>query len=137
VELLAKYGLHNLVVIERAAQAQFARYNGDMLEPAFDTTRLSPDERSAWDDLIARYGAAHAAADYEHTVAWVRSLQARRFDAARIRDAIARCTWCDGVQMYVGSHARTMPITLARAMVEQVLASMLEDRAGEGNGSQF
>jgi hypothetical protein len=108
-----------------------------MPEPAFDTTRLSPDERSAWDDLIARYGAAQAAADYEPTIAWVRSLQARRFDAVRIRDAIARCTWRDVIQMQVGNHARTMPITLARAMIEQVLASMLEDRAGEGNGSQF
>jgi hypothetical protein len=64
--------------------------------------------------------------DREHLAAWVRALRASGLDAIAIRGEIDRWT-LDGVtQICVGAYARTMPFSLARAMVEQALAESVK-----------
>jgi hypothetical protein len=59
--------------------------------------------------------------DAEHVVLWVRWLQAKGLDAEAIRDEVDRWSLDDVTQVYVGAHARTMPTSVVRALVERAL----------------
>lgn len=104
----------------------FAYVTCHMLHAAFDTTRLTPDELVVREDVLLRHGADHAAADFEHVIDWVHFLRFKGLDAPAIRGEVERWTRDGVTTVYVGQHARTMPVTLAKAMVEQVLASQRE-----------
>jgi hypothetical protein len=99
----------------------------DIPDSAFDVTRLTPGEQAAWNDLVARFGASHAAGDFEQVIQWVRFLRARSRDDAAIRNEVESWT-LDGIsQIYVDGEARTMPVALVRAKVEQALSSQAEN----------
>jgi hypothetical protein len=99
----------------------------NMPDHAFDISRLAPNEQAAWNDMIARYGIIHATGNFEHVVHWVHFLRACGRDAVAIRNEVNESTRDGITQIYLGREARTMTITLARAMVEQALSSQAED----------
>jgi hypothetical protein len=60
--------------------------------------------------------------DTDHVVLWVRWLQAKGLDAEAIRSEVDKWSMYGVTQVYVGTHARTMPTDFVRAIVEQALA---------------
>jgi hypothetical protein len=57
----------------------------------------------------------------DHIVLWVRWLQFKGLDPEAIRGEVDKWTLGDVTQVYVGSHARTMPTDFVRAIVERAL----------------
>jgi hypothetical protein len=60
--------------------------------------------------------------DRDHIVLWVRWLQFKGLDVEAIRGEVDNWSMYGVTQVYVGTHARTMPTYLVRAIVEQALA---------------
>jgi hypothetical protein len=59
--------------------------------------------------------------DTEHVVLWVRWLQFKGLDVEAIRGEVDKWTMYGVTQVYVGTHARTMPTDLVRTIVERAL----------------
>ena len=57
--------------------------------------------------------------DRDHIVLWVRWLQFKGLDVEAIRGEVDKWTMYGVTQVYVGTHARTMPTDFVRAIVER------------------